>query len=109
MPRSQPIPTPIAAALDAANAHDLDRFLSCFTSDGVVDDWGRTFRGAEAIAGWSDAEFIGVGVTLRVVGVTGSDDRTTVEVEVGGDGYNGPGHFTFELDGQRVRRMEIRA
>jgi SnoaL-like domain len=103
------LPAPVAAAIDAANEHDLARFLACFTPDGVVDDWGREFRGPDAITGWSDGEFIGVGVILDVTAATTSGDRTTIEAQVGGDGFNGPSHFTFTVDGERVRRMEIRA
>jgi hypothetical protein len=75
----------------------------------VVDDWGREFRGAEAIRGWSDREFIGVDVTLAVTGATTAGGATTVAAQVGGRGFNGPSHFTFELDGDQVARMTIRA
>jgi len=74
-----------------------------------VDDWGREFRGPEAIRGWSDGEFIGVAVTLEVTDVEHRDGETTVTATVGGDGFNGPSHFTFEVDGDRVARMTIRA
>ena len=57
-------PEPVARLLQAANDHDTDAFLAGFTDDGVVDDWGREFAGADAIRGWSDKEFIGVDVTL---------------------------------------------
>ena len=103
------LPAPVTAALAAANAHDTDAFLATFTPDGVVDDWGREFRGAEAIRGWSDREFIGVDVTLAVTGATTAGGATTVAAEVGGRGFNGPSHFTFELDGDQVARMTIRA
>ena len=42
-------PEPVARLLQAANEHDTDAFLAGFTEDGVVDDWGREFAGAEAI------------------------------------------------------------
>jgi hypothetical protein len=32
----------------------------------------------------------------------------TVAAQVGGDGFNGPSHFAFELAGDRVARMTIR-
>ena len=66
---SSDLPAPVAAAIDAANRGDAEAFLGCFTPDGVVDDWGREFRGAAAITGWSDKEFIGVDVALEVEGV----------------------------------------
>ena len=102
------LPESVARLLQAANDHDTDAFLASFTGDGVVDDWGREFAGADAIAGWSDKEFIGVDVTLEVVAVTTEGETTTVEAQVGGSGFNGPSHFSFAVRGGRVARMTIR-
>jgi hypothetical protein len=95
--------------VDAANAGDIDAFLAGFTTDGVVDDWGREFRGADRIRSWSDAEFIGKRVSLAVRNVAVRDARTEVIADVGGDGFNGPSTFTFDVDGDHVARMTIRA
>jgi ketosteroid isomerase-like protein len=103
------LPDPVAAAIAAANAHDTAAFLACFAADGVVDDWGRAFRGPDAIREWSDREFIGVQVTLDVTATERAGDAVTVTAEVGGDGFNGPSHFTFRFDGDLVTRMTIRA
>jgi ketosteroid isomerase-like protein len=103
------VPQPVATLIDAANANDTDGFLASLTSDAVVDDWGREFRGPDAIRGWSDSEFIGVDVTLDVTDVEQADGATTVTAMVGGKGFNGPSHFTFRLDGDRVALMQIRA
>jgi ketosteroid isomerase-like protein len=103
------VPAPVQAVLDAANAHDVDALLAAFTADGVVDDWGREFRGPDAIRGWSDAEFTGVAVTLAVTAVATEGEETVVTAQVGGDGFNGPSHFRFAVDGDRVSRMTIRA
>jgi hypothetical protein len=102
------LPEPVARLLDAANGHDTDAFLAGFSDDGVVDDWGREFEGSDAIRGWSDEEFIGVDVTLAVTGITSAGDETTVGAEVGGNGFNGPSHFTFKVRDGLVSRMTIR-
>ena len=110
MPKS--LPEPVARLIDAANANDIDAFLASFvTGDGVVDDWGREFVGADAIRSWSDNEFIGKRVSLDVQDVArdGDGDAIVVTAEVGGDGFNGPSHFTFDVEGDRVARMTIRA
>jgi hypothetical protein len=86
------LPAPVARLLDAANGHGTEEFLASFTEDGVVDDWGREFAGADAIRGWSDREFIGVDVSA----------------EVGGRGFNGPSHFTFAVREGLISRMTIR-
>ena len=104
-----PLPEPVAALIEAANANDTDAFLQALTPDAVVDDWGREFRGRDAIRGWSDNEFIGVAVSLDVTAVEEHGGATTVTATVGGDGFNGPSHFTFQAAGDHVARMTIRA
>ncbi len=102
------VPAAVQRLLDAANAGDIDAFLAGFTEDGVVDDWGREFRGADAIRGWSDNEFIGKQVSLDVTEVTAKSGETVVSAEVGGNGFNGPSHFSFRVAGDLVSRMTIR-
>ena len=102
------IPTVVQSALDAANDGDTERFLAAFVDgDGAVDDWGRVFEGQDSIRSWSDAEFIGQQVTLDVTGVRTEGDTVVVSAEVGGNGFNGPSDFTFELRGDRVAQMTI--
>ncbi|MDQ3895050.1 MAG: nuclear transport factor 2 family protein [Actinomycetota bacterium] len=102
------VPEPVARLLAAANDHDTDAFLASFTEDGVVDDWGREFVGPVAIREWSDQEFIGVEVSLKVTGVATTGDETTITADVGGKGYTGPSHFAFKVRRDLVARMTIR-
>jgi hypothetical protein len=102
-------PTAVARLLEAANANDTEAFLAAFVDGGVVDDWGREFVGTDAIRGWSDREFIGKRVTLDVRGVEQDGEATVVTAQVGGDGFNGPSHFSFLVDRDLVSRMTIRA
>jgi ketosteroid isomerase-like protein len=99
----------VQALIDAANANDIDAFLAGFTEDGVVDDWGREFRGAQRITAWSDAEFIGKQVSLEVEDVQQKGGEIVVTAQVGGKGFNGPSHFSFQVAGDKVSRMTIRA
>ncbi len=103
------LPPPVRAAIDAANGADQPAFLAAFTPDGVVDDWGREFHGPSEIASWSDGEFIGVAVTLEVLSARTEEQDTAVKAQVGGDGFNGPSTFTFQVEGDLVARMTIRA
>lgn len=103
------LPQPVATFIDAANANDIEALLSSLTPNSVVDDWGREFRGPEAIRGWSGREFIGARVSLEVTEVGQRNGATVIAAQVGGDGFNGPSHFTFEVDGDRVARLTIRA
>ncbi|WP_159607388.1 nuclear transport factor 2-like protein [Agromyces humi] len=123
------LPPPVAEAFAATNARDLGRFVAAFADDGVIDDWGREFRGHDEIADWSRRESIGVQQTFSVTDVRASegaegaedaeadDDRTggprgvVVLADVGGGGFNGPSTFTFRLtpDGAAIERMTITA
>ena len=107
--RAVDVPEPVLAVLHAANNGDVEAFLGCFEEGGVVDDWGREFAGRDAIRRWSDAEFIGKQVTLAVTAVEQQGGLTVVSAEVGGTGFNGPSHFSFDVDGPKVTRMTIRA
>lgn len=107
MPESAP--PPVEKLLAAANANDTEAFLSMFVEGGVVDDWGREFVGRDAIRGWSDREFIGKHVSLAIRGIEQDGQAVVVTADVGGDGFNGPSHFTFVVDGDLVSRMTIRA
>jgi hypothetical protein len=102
-------PAPVAKLLQAANANDTETFLATFVDGGVVDDWGREFVGTDAIRGWSDREFIGENVSLEIRTIEQDGEATVVTADVGGEGFNGPSHFSILVDGDRVARMTIRA
>ena len=107
MTSNPPLPIPVASALEAADAGNTEDFLAAFTDDGTVDDWGRLFRGKDAIRQWSDAEFIGRHVSLRVTATSTDGPTTTVSTLVGGDGFNGPSDFTFTATDTHVTLMRI--
>ncbi len=104
---SPTVPSPLDRLIAAVNAGEVEAFLDFFAADGVVDDWGREFRGCEAVRGWSDREFIGSAVTLRVTAVAQNGAEVVVSAEVGGDGFNGPSDFAFTVEDELVRRMRI--
>ena len=99
----------VVAALGAANSGDTEQFLDCFTEDGLVNDWGRVFRGRQAIREWSDREFIGVHVSLEVTERSTSGDSTVITAQVGGSGFNGESTFSFTTEGDAISIMRITA
>ncbi|HEY3016448.1 MAG TPA: nuclear transport factor 2 family protein [Nocardioides sp.] len=101
------VPAPVQSALDAANSGDTEAFVAAFATDGVVDDWGREFRGHRDIETWTDAEFIGMQVTLQVTGIRQNGDTTVVSTQVGGKGFNGPSDFAFTVEGDLISLMRI--
>lgn len=101
------LPAPVRRALTAANAGDIDAFLATFTATGAVNDWGREFRGRDAIRGWSDNEFIGKQITLDVTGIRQAGNTVIVSAQVGGNGFTGPSDFTFTVTGDHLDLMLI--
>lgn len=106
---SQEIPAAIQRALDAIDTLDNDAFVAAFAADGYVNDWGREFRGHDRIRSWSDNELIGKRVTFTDTQVITPGNPLTILTQVGGDGFNGPSHFTFELQGDHLTAMTITA
>jgi hypothetical protein len=106
---SQEIPPAVQRALTAIDEQDNDAFVAAFAPDGYVDDWGREFRGPDRIRSWSQNELIGKHATFTGTVVTTAGNPLTILTQVGGDGFNGPSHFTFEVDGDRLASMTITA
>ncbi|MBM7518473.1 nuclear transport factor 2 family protein [Nocardioides nitrophenolicus] len=103
------VPEPVASLIAAVNGHDEQAFLDAFTADGYVDDWGREFRGREAIDGWSSKELIGAEGTLTVQEVSTTDAGEVVVVGDWRSNYaNGLSRFTFAVAGEQVASMTIR-
>jgi ketosteroid isomerase-like protein len=107
MASAQQLPTGVRRVIEATNAGDGAAFVAAFTEDGVVDDWGRTFRGHDEIARWDANENTGVRAHFEVQEASVDGDTVTVRLAVSGGGFNGPSTFVFETEGDRVRSMRI--
>lgn len=101
------VPEPVNGFIEAVNGGDTDRFLAFFPDDGVVDDWGRQFRGHEEIRGWSDREFVGAKGTLTPTAVQQDGDTVTVDGDWASNHFTGPSRFVFTVAGDQVREMRI--
>jgi ketosteroid isomerase-like protein len=109
MSTQENLPAAVRRVLAAVDALDADAFVAAFAPDGFVDDWGRQFRGPDQIRSWSDAEFIGKSVTFTNTQVSTPGNPLTVATQVGGDGFNGPSHFTFDVQDDQLASMTITA
>lgn len=101
------LPEPVATFIERVNAHDEQAFLDAFTPEGVVDDWGRTFTGRDAIQAWSAEEFIGSRGVLSVEEVSVDGDVVTVVGDWRSHHANGRSRFVFDVSGDRLARMTI--
>lgn len=103
------IPPAIQAFVDATNRGDSEAFVAAFTEDAYLNDWGREFHGREGVASWNDTDNIGRDAHFDVHGIVAGrkPEQYLLTVTVSGDGYNGPGTFTFDLRDGRIARFLI--
>lgn len=105
------LPPEVRTLIDAANGGDTDAFLASFTPHlGFVDHRGLRYYGSGSIKRWSDADFIGKSVTVKVVHFYAADDGEVVVIAtVECVGFNGPRTFTFRIDDNKIAHMRITA
>ncbi|MFJ9351197.1 nuclear transport factor 2 family protein [Streptomyces sp. NPDC101237] len=103
------LPAPIKEFVDATNRGDSAAFVDAFTSDPVLEDWGRVFVGRDGIAAWNHSDNIGKQSRFEVLAAEpGSDpDIYVVTLRVTGNGYNGSSPITFQLREGRIDRLTI--
>jgi ketosteroid isomerase-like protein len=101
---------PIAAYMQAANAHDTSALLGTLTTDAVVTDEGREYRGHKEIQEWSDRTIQEYQATFDVMEVTQTRDETVVTAQVAGtfDGSPIPLRFHFTISGDKIATLTIR-
>jgi hypothetical protein len=91
----------------AVNRGDADAALAFFGADGVVDDWGRRYVGADAIRAWSEREFVGAGGRMSPTQVARDGERVVVDAGWASRFYSGDSRFVFTVDGARIVEMRI--
>jgi ketosteroid isomerase-like protein len=108
-PMTSQLPPPIAAYIQAKNAHDTAALLACLTDDAVVYDEGETFRGKAAIKEWNDASIRKYQVTVEVTDVAQADGETVVTGLVSGTFEGSPAQlrFHFTVEGNKIAALSI--
>ena len=103
------IPPAIQEFVDATNRGDSEAFVAAFTEDAYLNDWGREFHGREGVASWNESDNIGRQAHFDVQGIVAGrmPEQYLLTVTVSGNGYNGPGTFTFELRDGLIARFLI--
>jgi ketosteroid isomerase-like protein len=108
-PSATDVPPAVTRMVEATNAADSAAFVDAFADDAYLEDWGRGFRGRDGIAQWNQSDNIGRQSHFEVRSVRAEGDGVVVTLEVTGGGFNGTSDFYFEVDGDAIRTMIIRA
>src|SRR3954451_23020952 len=95
------LPPAIREFVEGTNQGDHERFVSAFAADAYLNDWGREFHGRDGVASWDRTDNIGRQARFTVHGLVAGErpGAYRLRLTVGGNGYNGPGDFEIELNG----------
>ena len=107
---SASVPGVVAGFFAADARRDIDGIVALFTSDAVVVDEGRTWRGTGGIRDWQEGPASTYRYTTQVLAteVTG-EDSAVVTGRLTGNFPGGTADLTwrFSLDGDRIRHLTI--
>lgn len=105
------LPKSVETHFQATNTNDPAAFLSTFSEDAVVIDAGKEYRGKAAIKAWSDRDYFGDHLRLKVTNAVQDAQEIVVTAKCDGD-YDKTGlpdllylDFHFTLDGDKITRL----
>jgi hypothetical protein len=75
----------VAAYIAAVNDFDTDALMATFSSDALVNDAHREFRGLASIRAWAEREIAGDKVTMDVTEVFAHHGQTIVRARYDGE------------------------
>ena len=79
------LPTLVAAYVEATNSFDLERLMSTFAEDALVNDQLRDYWGKPSIREWAKRDIIGERLTMNVTKVINHYDNFIVTANVDGN------------------------
>ena len=103
------VPAAVTRMVEATNAGDSKAFVDAFADDAYLNDWGREFAGTDGVAAWNESDNIGKQAHFEIQAARAENSGYVVTLQVTGGGFNGTSDFYFEVEGDRVQRMVIRA
>ncbi|HXQ69232.1 MAG TPA: nuclear transport factor 2 family protein [Pyrinomonadaceae bacterium] len=106
--QSLDLPRPIANYF-AADEDGTEALSQCFTEDAVVKDEGQTYNGRAAIKEWKARASEKYQYTTEPLALDHEDQKAVVTSRLTGNFPGNPVNlrFFFELDGEKIKSLEI--
>ena len=106
--QSLDLPRPIANYF-AADESGAEVLSQCFTEDAVVKDEGHTYYGRAAIKDWKARASEKYQYTSEPLALDQEDEKAVVTSRLTGNFPGSPVNlrFFFELDGDKIKSLEI--
>lgn len=101
------VPAPVQAMIDAINAADTEAFVSAFTPEGFVSDWGTVKAGPDGVRSWAGSDAIGAGARMTVLSAETEGDTTRIRFGWTSRVFNGESEGIFVVDGDRLASFTI--
>lgn len=102
-----PVPAPVQAMVDAINAADTEAFVSAFTADGFVSDWGTVKSGPDGVRSWAGSDAIGAGARMTVLSAVTEGDTTRIRFGWSSRVFNGESDGIFVVEGDKLASFTI--
>ena len=83
--KTESMPSPVAAYVEATNAFNLEALMATFHDDALVNDHRDEFLGKDEIRAWAARESIGDRVTMKIVRARQLGTHAALRAEVDGD------------------------
>lgn len=105
------IPAIINDYINAANRHDLDGVVRCFSASGTVRDEGKIHHGHAAIRQWKEAASKKYDAIIEPVAAKEEGGQSIIACRVSGNFPGSPVELTFAfgLTGSGIADLEITA
>ena len=102
------MPRPIANYF-AADEEGAETLSQCFTEDAVVKDEGQTYNGRAAIKEWKARASEKYQYTSELLALNQEAQKTVVTSRLTGNFPGSPVNlrFFFELDGEKIKSLEV--
>jgi hypothetical protein len=106
-----PLPSLVAAYVQATNSFDLEGLLSAFADDALVNDQLCDYWGKPAIRKWAERDIIGERLTMHVVKIVEHYGHVIVTANIDGNydkrGLPDPLVLAFYFSAHRDRIVQL--
>jgi len=91
------LPLTVARFVETSNARDVNAFVTCFATDAVVADEGRTHRGLDEVRAWKQESQDRYRYTIDPVRLAKRDGETILTATLAGDFPGSPVELDYEF------------
>ncbi len=104
---AESVPAAVQRVVDAINGADVEAFVAAFSTDGLVDDWGRVLRGPDGVRSWAESDAIGAGAKMTVLDAHTDADVTELRFEWKSRVFNGESTAFVAVRDDRIVSFQI--